>query len=92
MESKPKNVPITEEMPVEETKKEEAGFLEENPGEKSAMRLLSLLTVSGGIILALIASAASLKGNASTATTIQLSMYLIGVGFGGKLLQKFGEK
>jgi hypothetical protein len=67
------------------------GFLEENAGEKSAMRLISVMCVVGGIVLCIIASVASLQGNSNTGTTVQLATTLLSFGVGGKLLQKFGE-
>lgn len=85
-----KPVPPVEPAPPAETPTI-TGFLEENPGERSAMRLISVITVSAAVVLALIVSVASLRGNADTATTVQMVTTLLGFGFGGKLLQKFTE-
>jgi hypothetical protein len=68
------------------------GFLEEQPGEQSMMRLMSVVLVGVGILLCVSASIMAFTGNKNTGIAVQMGTTLLSFGIGGKLVQKFGEK
>jgi len=83
----PEEIPASE-LPIPGT----SGYLEEDVGQKSAMRLMSLITCIGGVIICLIVAVCSLAGDVDTGTAMQAGTTLLGFAFGGKLLQKVTEK
>ena len=69
-----------------------AGFLDENPGEKSAMRIMCLLALVAAIILFFISAIGGLVGNQNTAQATQAALTLLGTAFSGKVAQKIVER
>ena len=78
--------------PVETKVETKAGFLEENPGEKSAMRLMCLICACAGVVMFFVSAIAGLAGNAYTDQATQAAFALLGIAFTGKVTQKFVEK
>jgi hypothetical protein len=75
---------------MEENKK--VGFLEENAGEQSLMRMMSLVLTGVGVLLCVSASIVAFFGNANTGIAVQMGTTLLSFGIGGKLAQRFAEK
>jgi len=69
-----------------------AGFLDENPGEKSAMRLMCLIALAAAVVLFFISAIGGLVGNTNTEQATQAAITLLSVAMTGKLSQKFVEK
>ncbi len=67
------------------------GFLQEQAGEQSMMRLMSAVLVGVGILLCVAASIVAFFGNTNTGIAVQMGTTLLSFGIGGKLVQKFGE-
>jgi hypothetical protein len=72
--------------------KPDIGFLEEQAGEKSAMRLMCFICLVVAVALFIFASIACFMGNPGTTIATQAGMTLLIAAFGGKVGQKFGEK
>ena len=67
------------------------GFLQEQAGEQSMMRLITMILTMVGVVLCVAASVAGLFGNTNTGVAVQMGTTLLGIGVGGKVVQKFGE-
>ena len=74
---------------ADETKS--VGFLQEQSGEQSLMRLITMILTMVGVVLCVAAAVAGLFGNTNTGVAVQMGTTLLGIGVGGKVVQKFGE-
>ena len=84
--------PAPEPAPEVVPESNKIGFLDEQVGQKSAMRLMCLISLIAGVILFFISAIGGLAGNDGTAQATQAAITLISVAFTGKITQKFNEK
>ena len=68
-----------------------AGFFDEAPGERSAMRLITIVSGLSVVGLALVAGALSLLKATDIGQAMQVVTTLLSFSVGGKLLHKFAE-
>ena len=69
----------------------ESGFFEENPGERSMMRLSCFMCVAWGLIICMMAAVAAFKGNGNWLNVFTVGMSIVGTGLAGKVAQKYME-
>lgn len=68
------------------------GYLEGAEGEKSSMRVMAVVVVvSGVLMLAACAVVATVRGSALDPQVVIGALGLVGLGLGGKAVQKFAE-
>lgn len=75
----------------EEIVNKPVGFLEEQAGEKSAMRLMCFISLITGIVLFFISAIGGLMGKETSQAT-QAALTLVSFALTGKVSQKFTEK
>ncbi len=75
-------------MPEEHTAQQSKGFLEEEPGRKSAMRAMSIIALISSIAFALITL---LHSSADQQSGVFITFGFLLAAFAPKALQKFGE-
>ncbi len=79
-------------MAEPENKKNKSGFLEEDSGSRSSMRLMSLISLGASIMFGFLTLYISLeKGQADSNGIILTAMFLVGA-FAPKAVQKFAEQ
>ncbi|MEI6757433.1 MAG: hypothetical protein FDX18_02630 [Chlorobium sp.] len=79
-------------MAETENKNNKSGFLEEDSGARSSMRLMSLISLGAAIMFGFLTLYISLeKGQADSNGIILTGMFLVGA-FAPKAVQKFAEQ